>query len=93
MGDLLTLAQAPQTVVLSTCDGAASPAVAAESLGLAQAFLLAGAEQVIAAVEPVQDSDSRALMERLYASPADPVGAWRDAVLASDAVPYRLMVP
>lgn len=93
VGDLLTLAQAPQTVVLSTCDGAASPAVAAESLGLAQAFLLAGAEQVIAAVEPVQDSDSRVLMERLYASPADPVGAWRDAVLVSDAAPYRLMVP
>ncbi|MFT5679286.1 MAG: hypothetical protein ACI8RZ_000190 [Myxococcota bacterium] len=93
VGDLLTLSRAPQTVVLSTCDGAASPPVAVESLGLAQAFLLAGGEAVIAATIPVDDADSRALMERLYADPADPVGSWRAAVLAEDMGMFRLMVP
>jgi CHAT domain-containing protein len=53
--------------VLSACEtGKSSIQVPIESLGLAQAFLLAGSRAVIASVRPVKDSDLPAFFPELY---------------------------
>jgi len=67
LGDVLTSDSVPRTVVLSACEGGRGPAEGAvEGLGLAQAFLLAGAAEVVGAVEPVDDRTASALMAALY---------------------------
>jgi tetratricopeptide (TPR) repeat protein len=68
VGDVLALPRAPMRVVLSACEGARSSLEAAEGLGLAQAFLLAGAGAAVAPTRPVKDELARALSEALYAS-------------------------
>lgn len=68
LGDLLALDdRVPAWVVLSACEtGKSSIQVPIESLGLAQAFLLAGSRAVIASVRPVKDSDLPAFFPELY---------------------------
>lgn len=60
--DLLTLPRGPRWAVLSGCStGLVDPRAAAGGMGLAQAFLLAGAEGVLAATEEVEDALAGAL--------------------------------
>ncbi len=68
--DILTAPSVPQSVVLMGCKTARSNA---GELGLAQAFLLAGAEQVLATTEVVPDKLAQKLGAALYvgASPTD----------------------
>lgn len=65
VGDLLALSAAPRKVVLSGCDAARS-AGAAEGLGLAQALVIAGSEEVLAPTRPVSDDLAAKLAARLY---------------------------
>ena len=64
---LLTLGSVPLTVVLSACETAATDDGWAEGLGLARAFVLAGAQQVVGAARPVSDTASKTFSESLYA--------------------------
>jgi CHAT domain-containing protein len=87
LGDVLGLPAAPRRVVLSACEAGTSlePSQLARTLGLAQAFVARGAEQVVAPVRPVDDRASAALIAELYASyrqNGDLVLALRDAQLA-----------
>lgn len=67
VGDVLALARAPRSIVLSACEaGRAEPRAAPEGLGLAHAFVARGAEVVIAATRPVNDAAAMALMKKLY---------------------------
>ncbi|MEM6794587.1 MAG: CHAT domain-containing protein, partial [Acidobacteriota bacterium] len=67
LGEVLTLPRVPPEVVLSACRGA-GPESGEEGSGLslAQAFLLAGSETVVAAVRPVDDVATGRLMIGLY---------------------------
>jgi tetratricopeptide (TPR) repeat protein len=65
--DLLTLPRVPAWVVLSTCEGGLSSKEApGEGIGLAQAFLLAGSQGVVATVRPVLDSTAREFVTELH---------------------------
>ncbi|HYI11853.1 MAG TPA: CHAT domain-containing protein [Thermoanaerobaculia bacterium] len=70
-------------VTISSCHGAGTRAYAGEGLvGLAWAFLRAGAEQVIAALWEVDDAATMKLMDHMYArirAGRDPAVALRDA--------------
>jgi CHAT domain-containing protein len=70
-------------VTISSCHGAGTRAYAGEGLvGLAWAFLRAGAEQVIAALWEVDDAATTKLMDHMYAqirAGRDPAVALRDA--------------
>jgi len=72
-------------VTISSCHGAGTRTYSGEGLvGLAWAFLKAGADQVIAALWEVNDSATPELMDRMYArirAGADPAVALRDAKL------------
>ncbi len=59
--DILDLPRVPRTAVLLGCVTARD-----EGMGLAQAFLVRGAREVLAATEAVEDALSRALAEHLY---------------------------
>ncbi|HEX9670360.1 MAG TPA: CHAT domain-containing protein [Thermoanaerobaculia bacterium] len=84
--DVLALRRSPAWVLLSGCETAASAEESAvESMGLAHAFLSAGAEAVVAAVRPLPDREARALVEAFYAElprAASPAEALRRAQLA-----------
>jgi CHAT domain-containing protein len=73
-------------VTISSCHGAGAKTYAGEGLvGLAWAFLRAGAHQVIAALWEVNDSATPRLMDTMYAgiqAGHDPATALRDAKLA-----------
>lgn len=56
-------------MILSGCD-AARTAGAAEGLGLAQALVVAGSEEVLAPTSPVSDDLAAKLAARLYESEA-----------------------
>ncbi|MEZ4435102.1 MAG: CHAT domain-containing protein [bacterium] len=83
--DLLALERGPRWVVLTGCrTGLVDPRAAAGGMGIAQAFLLMGAEGVLAATETVDDGLAGALgaavASRLGAAgvdlPAAVHGAW-----------------
>jgi CHAT domain-containing protein len=72
LGDVLALERVPPRVVLSGCDTArAADGEFAVGLGLAQAFLLAGAEQVLAASRPVADSAAATIMAEILLPDAE----------------------
>lgn len=72
IGDILTLARVPERVILSGCETARTSSRAApESLGIAQAFLAAGAAEVVAAVRPVDDALAAALGPLIHADPGE----------------------
>ena len=100
LGDVMALENAPQQVVLSSCETArtASPAPLA-SFGLAHAFLVAGSTEVVAAVRRVGDSDTARLFRTLY--PAESLAdalrqaqlEWRQEDPGADWASFRVLVP
>ncbi|MFO0758825.1 MAG: CHAT domain-containing protein [Byssovorax sp.] len=62
VADVLALPHVPDTVVLLGCATARD-----DGMGLSQAFLTRGAQQVLASVDDVPDDLSRQIAERLYA--------------------------
>ncbi len=75
VGDILALPRVPPRVVLSGCETARTGRDAPlASVGLANAFLAGGAEEVVAAVRPVDDAMTTQLVASLYAgAPDEPV--------------------
>lgn len=69
--DALASPRAPRAVVLSSCETAQTADSAVEGLGVAQAFVLAGADAVVGAVEPVPDEVARTFSTSLYSAPLD----------------------
>ncbi|HEU4404201.1 MAG TPA: CHAT domain-containing protein [Polyangiaceae bacterium] len=101
-GDLLTQPRAPARVVLSGCETARSPEGVGEGLGLAQAFLLRGAQAVVAPTRPVGDESSSKLFEAFYrhfpdadatAALALAQNALRQASPEADWRSFRALVP
>jgi tetratricopeptide (TPR) repeat protein len=78
VADFLALAPAPRKAVLLGCD-AARAFGEAEGVGLAQALIAAGTEEVLAPVKEVPDTLAKKLADALYA------GAAADATLDLDA--------
>ncbi|MCP3956301.1 MAG: CHAT domain-containing protein [bacterium] len=65
--DILALESAPRWVVLSGCEtGKDDRQTAVPTIGLAQAFLVAGSEGVVAATDKVSDNSAAALAKALY---------------------------
>ncbi|MCA9551015.1 MAG: CHAT domain-containing protein, partial [Myxococcales bacterium] len=101
VGDILALPRVPARVVLSGCETGAAAGEHGVGLGLAQAFILAGARGVVAATRPVPDATARALMEALYAEdPSDLVVALHRAQARlrahdpeADWAAFRIFVP
>jgi tetratricopeptide (TPR) repeat protein len=102
VGDVLALPRAPRLVVLSGCETARSARDAsAETIGLAQAFVAAGADAAVAASRSVDDGDAARLMAAFYADlPAGPAAALRHAQgalrrerPAADWAAFRVVVP
>ena len=70
ISDILALERAPDYVVLSGCETAATEATSeAGGIGLAQAFIASGARTVIATSRPVRDETALVVMRSFY-------GAW-----------------
>src|SRR6185436_4416638 len=84
--DIVKQPLAARLVTISSCHGAGTRAYTGEGLvGLAWAFLRAGASSVIAALWEVNDSATPQLMDQLYQQPAageDPAAALREAKLS-----------
>ncbi len=68
VSDVFALESVPPQVVLSSCYGGGSEGA---PLGMAQAFLVKGAQLVVAASDFVDDEAARLSMEKLYANQAD----------------------
>jgi cellulose synthase operon protein C len=85
VGDVLAASAVPSRVVLSGCDAARSAADSpAASLGLAQAFVVAGADFAIAPTRPVDDRAAARMSNALYGrlangGPVDAAEALREA--------------
>ncbi|HUR79259.1 MAG TPA: CHAT domain-containing protein, partial [Thermoanaerobaculia bacterium] len=83
--DVVNSPLSARLVTISSCHGAGTRTYAGEGVvGLAWAFLRAGADQVIAALWEVNDATTPKLMDRMYAgikAGADPAVALRDAKL------------
>jgi tetratricopeptide (TPR) repeat protein len=99
--DILALAPAPHSVVLTGCEAAKSTGEA-EGLGLAQAFIVAGSAEVLAPVRRVPDALAGKLAAALYRARSDaPLHLRaREALLAvrreepgSDWAAFRVLVP
>jgi cellulose synthase operon protein C len=101
--DILSLAHAPEHVVLLGCETArTSDGAQAEGLGLAQAFLVAGSRAVIASMRTVDDAAAGAMARALYAHlgpgtdlaealRAAQVEEWKRG--ASDYGAFRVLLP
>lgn len=61
VSDILTLSSVPARVILSGCETAQTSALASQDLGLARAFVVRGAREVLAAARPVRDDMARAV--------------------------------
>jgi hypothetical protein len=103
--DILALPMVPSLVVLSSCDAAKASLVGGASLGLAQAFALAGASAVVAPSRPVRDDTALAVVTAFYrelsrAPTFDPPRALQGAQAevrrtapSSDWASFRVFVP
>ena len=98
--EVLALEPPPRRVVLLGCQTAVGERRGGADLGLAQAFLLAGSETVLATARTVSDATAGALTSRLYAASESELGAaMQQAQLAlgrdlpgSDWQAFRVMV-
>ncbi len=70
VGDVLSMARVPRTIVLAGCETGNRESV---GLGLAHAFLVAGACEVIASTHSLPDVTAQRTMLMLYAGPDDDV--------------------
>jgi CHAT domain-containing protein len=68
IGDVLALPRVPPQVVLSGCETARATASSAPALGIAQAFVVAGAREVVAATRPVDDALAAQVVSRVMTS-------------------------
>jgi CHAT domain-containing protein len=66
IGDILTLPAAPDHAILAGCETATSAETSGAGLGLAQAFVIAGAEWVVASSRAVKDSDAARIVVDLF---------------------------
>jgi hypothetical protein len=95
----ILLMPAPRVVMLAACETASTRATRVSGLGLGQAFVLAGAEVVVAAARPVADDSALAFVRGWYAAAAPPAAAFRAATLTlyaqnlPDAYAFRLLTP
>ena len=64
--DILALPRVPRTVVLLACESGKTSAGTVETVGLAQAFLAAGALGVIATTRPIHDQQAAKMSTELY---------------------------
>ncbi|MEQ1505161.1 MAG: CHAT domain-containing protein [Myxococcota bacterium] len=93
---VLALPSVPRVVVLNACETGRQSG--ASSLGIAQAFVAAGSEAVVATSRTVADRVALDFAEAFYAGPPSPFAQrYRTAVLAlkrqgeDDAASYRLL--
>lgn len=95
--DVLSLASAPRRVVLSGCETARGGDAPIEGIGLAQAFVIAGAEAVVGSVRPVDDAQTARFMAALYGAgfaEGDPARAFALAASTEPgAAGFRLLTP
>lgn len=101
VGDVLTLARVPRLVVLSACGTGREPD--ASALGIAQAFVTAGSEGVVATGRDVSDALVADFAEALHAAFSPEVDletAYRTAMITlstrqpdADWAAFRLFVP
>lgn len=86
VADIMALERVPAVVVLAGCDTAriATDASAGYGLGLAQAFVVKGAQAVVAAPRPLGDAFAQEATRQLYAHPIerDPRTAFRSTLQA-----------
>ena len=66
LGDLLAVAAVPEIVVLSACEAAGTTNHAPSLMGLAQAFVAAGASAAVAPTSAIGDSEARAFIAAFY---------------------------
>jgi len=91
VADVLSLPRAPRRVVLLGCETARSSngeRDAGDGIGLAQAFLVAGAEEVVAATRGVDDGVAPAIAGSLYEADA-PGRGLDEALRASQIAAWR----
>ena len=102
IGDILALPQVPGEVVLTGCETARTTVDRPmETVGLAQAFLAAGAEAVVASTRPIKDTLGRAFAKELYGAAGGSLAlrfqaaqrALRARGADEDWSSFRLMVP
>jgi tetratricopeptide (TPR) repeat protein len=105
VGDILTLPAAPDHAILSGCETATSAETSGAGLGLAQAFVIAGAEWVVASNRTVKDSDAARIVVDLFDQrlrhPDSDIGALLRAVQREllvtqpgiDWASFRVIVP
>jgi hypothetical protein len=98
--DVLTLSRVPGNVVLIACEtGRSSKLRDVASMSLAQAFIVSGADNVIASTRRVDDgvaAEFSIAYHTALATGADPANAYRSALLAiqtHDWSTFRHMVP
>jgi hypothetical protein len=72
LGDLLALPSVPEMVVLPACEAAGTLEGGRSALGLAQAFIAAGARIAVAPVRPIRDVEVAAFVSAFYATLATP---------------------
>jgi tetratricopeptide (TPR) repeat protein len=78
VADVIALVQPPEVVVLSACEtGRADAAATVVGLGVAQSFMVAGTNLVIATSRPVRDTTARLIADQLY---TDLSGDWEVAL-------------
>jgi len=69
VGDILSLSRAPRRVVLSACEGARSDGVGMTAgIGLAQAFVASGSQEVVATARPIHDELAKRFFPLFYAA-------------------------
>jgi len=79
LGDLLAAPAVPALVVLSACEAAGAETRQPSLMGLAQAFVAAGAVAALAPTRPVRDADARAFTAAFYEVLGQAPGPERDA--------------
>lgn len=86
LGDLLATESVPKVVILSACEAAATPAFVPSLLGLGQAFVLAGAQAVLAPKQAVGDMAAKRFVQAFYAALATADMKGEVGTIATDAI-------